>query len=207
MDRAYNLYGIEHLLESDTERNGAMGRVYDGISEEQEFWIGEQPMFFVATAAPDAHVNVSPRGLDTFRVLGPNRVAWLDLTGSGVETIAHLRADGRITLMFCAFEGLPKILRLYGRGEVLEPGDEEFERLRPRFPDLPGERAIIDVSLGRVSDSCGFGVPRMDLVGPRDKLLTSAQRKGPEKMAEYRALKNTRSIDRLPGLDTVRSER
>jgi hypothetical protein len=207
MDRAYNLYGIEQLLESDTERNGAMGRVYDGISEEQEFWIGEQPMFFVATAAPDAHVNVSPRGLDTFRVLGPNRVAWLDLTGSGVETIAHLRADGRITLMFCAFEGLPKILRLYGRGEVLEPGDEEFERLRPRFPDLPGERAIIDVSLGRVSDSCGFGVPRMDLVGPRDKLLTSAQRKGPEKMAEYRALKNTRSIDGLPGLDTVRSER
>jgi hypothetical protein len=207
MDRAYNLYSIEQLLENDTERNGAMGRVYDGISEEQEFWIGEQPMFFVATVAPDAHVNVSPRGLDTFRVLGPNRVAWLDLTGSGVETIAHLRADGRITLMFCAFEGLPKILRLYGRGEVREPGDEEFERLRPRFPDLPGERAIIDVSLDRVSDSCGFGVPRMDLVGPRDKLLTSAQSKGPEKMAEYRALKNTRSIDGLPGLDRVRSER
>jgi Pyridoxamine 5'-phosphate oxidase len=177
-----------------------MGRVYDEISEEQALWIGEQPMFFVATAAPDAHVNVSPRGLDTFRVLGPNRVAWLDLTGSGVETIAHLRADGRITLMFCAFGGPPKILRLYGQGEVREPGDAGYDELRPRFPDLPGERAIIDVSVGRIADSCGFGVPRLDLVGPRDQLLTSAESKGPEKMAEYRKLRNTRSIDDLPGL-------
>ncbi|MGI9121509.1 MAG: pyridoxamine 5'-phosphate oxidase family protein [Rubrobacter sp.] len=182
-----------------------MGRVYDDISEEQALWIREQPMFFVATAAPGAHVNVSPRGLDTFRVLGPNRVAWLDLTGSGVETIAHLRADGRITLMFCAFEGLPKILRLYGQGEVREPGDAGYEDLRPHFPDIPGERAIIDVSVSRIADSCGFGVPRMDLVGPRDKLLASAERKGPEKMAEYRKLKNTRSIDGLPGLDPARS--
>jgi Pyridoxamine 5'-phosphate oxidase len=184
-----------------------MGRVYDDISEEQAHWIGEQPMFFVATAAPDAYVNVSPRGLDTFRVLGPRRVAWLDLTGSGVETIAHLRADGRITLMFCAFEGLPKILRLYGKGEVREPGDAGYEELRSRFPDLPGERAIIDVSVGRVADSCGFGVPRMDLVGPRDKLLTSAERKGPEKVAEYQALKNTQSIDGLPGLDPEKQEK
>jgi len=182
-----------------------LGRVYDDISEEQALWIREQPMFFVATAAPGAHVNVSPRGLDTFTVLGPNRVAWLDLTGSGVETIAHLRADGRITLMFCAFEGLPKILRLYGRGEVREPGDAGYEDLRPHFPDIPGERAIIDVSVSRIADSCGFGVPRMDLVGPRDKLLASAERKGPEKMAEYRKLKNTRSTDGLPGLDPARS--
>ena len=181
-----------------------MGRVYEEISEEQAFWIGEQPVFFVGTAAPEAHVNVSPRGLDTFRVLGPRRVAWLDLTGSGVETIAHLRADGRITLMFCAFEGLPKILRLYGRGEVREPGDAAYDELRYSFPDLPGERAIIDVSVDRIADSCGFGVPRMDFVGPRDKLLVSAERKGPEKMAEYRALKNTRSIDSLPGLDPVK---
>ena len=177
-----------------------MGRVYEEIREEQIRWIGEQQMFFVATAAPDAHVNLSPRGLDTFRVLGPRRVAWLDLTGSGVETIAHLRADGRITLMFCAFEGLPNILRLYGTGEVIEPGDEGFDELRHHFPDLPGERAIIDVSVDRIADSCGFGVPRMDFVGPRDKLLVSAERKGPEKLAEYRILKNTRSIDGLPGL-------
>lgn len=126
-------------------------------------------MFFVATAAPDAHVNVSPRGLDTFRVLEPKRVAWLDLTGSAVETIAHLWAEGRITLMFCAFEGLPKILRLYGRGEVREPCEAGYDELRAR-------------------------------------LLTSAERKGPEKMAEYRALKNTRSIDGLPGLDPERPE-
>ena len=178
-----------------------MGRVYDDISEELALWIGKQPMFFVATAARGAHVNVSPRGLDTFRVLGPKRVAWLDLTGSGVETIAHLRADGRITLMFCAFEGLPKILRLYGRGKVLEPGDVGYDELRPRFPDLAGERAIIDVSVGRIADSCGFGVPRMDLVGPRDRLLTSAERKGPGKIAEYQALKNAQSIDGLPGLN------
>ena len=178
-----------------------MGRVYDEIDDEQIRWIRNQHMFFVATAAPEAHVNLSPRGLDTFRVLGPRRVAWLDLTGSGVETIAHLRAEGRITLMFCAFEGPPKILRLYGQGEVLAPGEEEFEKLRPHFPDLPGERAIIDVSVERIADSCGYGVPRMDFVGPREELLTSAERKGPEKMAKYRALRNTRSIDGLPGLD------
>ena len=183
-----------------------MGMVYDEIDDEQIRWIGEQHVFFVATAAPEAHVNLSPRGLDTFRVLGPRRVAWLDLTGSGVETIAHLRADGRITLMFCAFEGLPNILRLYGRGEVHEPGDEGFEELRPNFPDLPGERAIIDVSVERIADSCGYGVPRMDFVGPRDRLLTSAERKGPEKMARYRALRNTRSIDGLPGLDPALSK-
>ena len=186
-----------------------MGKVYDSISDEWSGWISEQPVFFVATAPadPETHVNLSPRGLDTFRVLGPNRVAWLDLTGSGVETIAHLRADGRITLMFCAFEGLPDILRLYGRGKVLEPDDEGYDELLPRFPDLPGGRAIIDVAVHRVASSCGFGVPRMDFVGPRDKLLVSAERKGPEQMAEYRKLKNADSIDGLPGLDPARSAR
>ena len=160
-----------------------MGRVYDSIGEGWVEWISAQPMFFVATAPadPESHVNVSPRGLDTVRVLGPNRVAWLDLTGSGVETIAHLKADGRITMMFCAFEGLPNVLRLYGRGRVLEPGDGEFDGLHYHFPDLPGGRAIIDVSVHRVASSCGFGVPRMDLVGSRDKLLTSAERKAPRR--------------------------
>ena len=109
--------------------------------------------------------------------------------------------------MFCAFEGLPKILRLYGQGEVRESGSAGYDELRLRFPDLPGERAIIDVSVGRIADSCGYGVPRMDLVGPRDTLLTSAERKGPVKMAEYRAIKNTQSIDGLPGLGPERLQK
>ncbi|MGH3147523.1 MAG: pyridoxamine 5'-phosphate oxidase family protein, partial [Rubrobacter sp.] len=167
-----------------------MGRIYDEINDELARWIGEQPVFFVATAAPDTHVNLSPRGLDTFRVLAPNSVAWLDLTGSGVETIAHLRAGGseggRITLMFCAFEGPPQIVRLYGHGRVHEPGDGGFEALRTHLPELPGERAIIDVAVHRIATSCGYGVPRMELLGPREELLISAERKGPEKMAEYR---------------------
>ena len=183
-----------------------MGKTYESINDGWADWISKQPMFFVATAPsdPHTHVNVSPRGLDTFRILGPNRVAWLDLTGSGVETIAHLKADGRITLMFCAFEGLPDILRLYGRGRVLEPDDEKFDELCSHFPELPGERDIIEVAVHRVASSCGFGVPLMDYVGPCDKLLVSAERKGPEKMAEYRALKNVRSIDGLSGLNPAR---
>ena len=179
-----------------------MGKVYNGITDDLARWLPMQPVFFVATATavPDTHVNVSPRGLDTFRVLGPNRVAWLDLTGSGVETIAHLRADGRITLMFCAFDDPPKIIRLYGQGCVQEPGGADFEGLRPRLPDLPDGRAIIDVAVHRVASSCGYGVPRMELLGPRERLLDSARRKGPEKLAEYRARRNAQSIDGLPGL-------
>ena len=182
-----------------------MGRVYDEITDELILWIEAQPMFFVATAVPDpgTHVNVSPRGLDTFRVLDPNRVAWLDLTGSGVETIAHLKADGRITVMFCAFEGSPQIVRLYGHGRVHEPGDADFEALRTHFPELPGERAIIDVGVHRVATSCGYGVPRMELVGSREELLVSAKRKGPETMAQYRDRRNAHSIDGLPGMGNV----
>ena len=175
-----------------------MGRVYDDISEEQEFWIGEQPMFFVATAAPDAHVNVSPRGLDTFRVLGPRRVAWLDLTGSGVETISHLRADGRITLMFCAFEGRPTIVRLSGRGTAVLPSADSFAALVAGFPPHPGIRSVIKVDVSRVADSCGYAVPRMSLEGERDVLDLHNAKKGPQKLAEYRVDRNAASIDGLP---------
>jgi Pyridoxamine 5'-phosphate oxidase len=180
----------------------SMGKIYDSITEDLARWLGAQPMFFVATATsdPDTHVNVSPRGLDTFRILGPDRVAWLDLTGSGVETIAHLGADGRITLMFCAFDDPPQIIRLHGHGRVHELGGEEFEELRPRFPDLPDGRAIIDVAVERIASSCGYGVPRMELLGDREQLLDSARRKGPEKLAEYRTRRNAHSIDGLPGL-------
>ncbi len=189
-----------------------MAQTFEKIPDELVDWIEEQPVFFVATAPadPGTHVNVSPRGLDTFRVIDANRVAWLDLTGSGVETIAHLKAGGeaggRITLMFCAFDGPPRVLRLYGRGTVHEPGDDAHDGLRRRLPDLPGSRAVVDVAVDRVSSSCGFGVPLMELVGPREELVASARRKGPEKMAAYRVRKNAASIDGLPGLRPAASE-
>jgi Pyridoxamine 5'-phosphate oxidase len=181
-----------------------MGKIYDCITDELALWFEAQPVFFVATATsdPKTRVNLSPRGLDTFRVLDNRRVAWLDLTGSGVETIAHLRADGRLTLMFCAFDDPPRIVRLHGHGRVHEPGDGAFEMLRRRFPDLPGERAIIDVEISRVASSCGFGVPRMEFLGPREQLVTFAERKDSGGLAEYRARKNVRSIDGLPGLES-----
>ena len=183
-----------------------MARTFERIPDELVPWIESQPVFFVATAPadPETRVNVSPRGLDTFRVLDANRVAWLDLTGSGVETIAHLKADGndgRVTLMFCAFEGPARVVRLYGRGTVHEPGDEAHDELCPRFPEMPGARAIVGVTVDRVSSSCGFGVPLMDLVGPREELVGSAERKGEEKLAAYRARRNAVSIDGLPGLE------
>ena len=183
-----------------------MAQTFEKIPEEFVDWIEGQPVFFVATAPadPGTHVNVSPRGLDTFRVIDANRVAWLDLTGSGVETIAHLKAGGeaggRITLMFCAFDGPPRIVRLYGLGTVHEPGEDAHDGLRRRLPDLPGSRAVVDVAVDRVSSSCGFGVPLMEFVGPREDLVASARRKGPEKLAAYRARKNVSSIDSLPGL-------
>jgi Pyridoxamine 5'-phosphate oxidase len=186
-----------------------VGRTFDEIPDEFAGWLETQPVFFVATAPadPEARVNVSPRGLDTFRVLAKDRVAWLDLTGSGVETVAHLKdggtAGGRITLMFCAFWGPPKVVRLYGRGRVREPDDEGYAQLRPLLPDLPGERAVIDVSVDRVGSSCGFGVPLMDFVGAREELLDSAKRKGEAGMARYRARKNTESIDGLPGIGSA----
>ena len=189
-----------------------MAQTFVQIPDEFVDWIEGQPVFFVATAPadPGTHVNVSPRGLDTFTVIDANRVAWLDLTGSGVETIAHLKAGGevggRITLMFCAFDSPARVVRLYGRGTVHEPDDDAHDGLRRRLPDLPGSRAVVDVAVDRVSSSCGFGVPLMEFVGPREELVASARRKGPEKMAAYRARKNAASIDGLPGLRPAASE-
>jgi hypothetical protein len=166
-------------------------------------WWSEQPMFFVATApSGDAgHVNVSPKGLDTFRVLADDRVAYLDLTGSGVETIAHVRDNGRITLMACAFGGNPRISRIYGRGTVHPLGSAEFDALAPGFPELPGRRSIIDVAIERVTTSCGYAVSLMDLVDDRDRLLDWARGKGDDGLTAYRENKNAVSIDGLPGLD------
>ena len=157
-------------------------------------------MFFVATAPSEGgHVNLSPKGYDTLRVLDERRVAYLDLTGSGVETIAHLRDNGRITLMACAFSGKPQISRIYGRGEVHVLGSPAFEALAPEFPELPGTRSIIEIEVDRVSTSCGYAVPLMDLVGDRDRLIEWAEKNG-DALPGYRERKNAESIDGLPGL-------
>jgi len=178
-----------------------MAKVLPEIDSELAEWIAAQPLFFNATAplSADGHINLSPRGLDTFRVLGPLEVAYLDLTGSGNESAAHIAENGRITLMFCAFSGAPRILRLYGRGEVLAPGSDGFDALRPHFPaDLPMARQIIRVAVERVQTSCGYGVPLMTFDGPRDELVRWAEKKGPEGLVEYQTSNNRFSIDGLP---------
>ena len=179
-----------------------MGKVYDAIDSRLQDLLERQHVFFVATAPLDAqgHINLSPKGLDSFRVLGPRRVAYLDLTGSGVETIAHLRENARIVLMFCAFAGAPKIVRLHGRGAVLEPDHADFEELRGRFPEHPGVRAVIAVELERISDSCGYGVPVYEFSKPRETLSEWTGRKSAAELEAYRAQHNARSIDGLPGL-------
>jgi Pyridoxamine 5'-phosphate oxidase len=183
-----------------------MGRVLEAITDELAEFIAAQRVFFVATAPTDGgHVNVSPKGLDTFAVLDPNTVAYLDLTGSGVETVAHLRENGRITIMFCAFDGKPNIVRLYGRGEVLPIGEPSADALLPRFGEYPGARSVIRVQVDRVSTSCGYGVPLLSYEGERDQLLQFAERRGPDGLVEYREEKNAVSIDGLPGLGVADS--
>jgi hypothetical protein len=165
-------------------------------------WLHAQPMFFVATAPADGHVNVSPKGYDTFRVLGEHRVAYLDLTGSGVETIAHIRQNRRVTLMFCAFSGNPRICRLYGDGNVHPVGTPGFDALTAHFELLPGSRSIIEVEVSRVSTSCGYAVPMMDFVEDRERLKDWARAKHDSGLVEYRANKNAVSIDGIPGLSS-----
>jgi hypothetical protein len=179
-----------------------MGKTYDEITPHLAAWIAQQHMFFVATAplGGDGLVNCSPKGMDTFRILAPREVAYLDLTGSGVETIAHLRENGRIVIMFCAFTGPPNIVRLHGRGEVIEPGHADFPTLQASFPDHVGARAIIRVHLTRIGDSCGYAVPRYEYAGERDALIQWAEKKGPSGLADYRTEKNVHSLDGLPGL-------
>lgn len=185
-----------------------MGKVLDAIDDGLERFLARQHVFFVATAPDgrDGHINLSPKGIDTFRVLVPNRVAYLDLTGSGIETVAHLRQNGRIVFMFCAFEGAPKIVRLYGRGRVVEPGDAEWHELREQFPPVEGARAIIAVDVTRVASSCGFGVPLYEYCGERSQLMAMAELKGPRGIANYRAKNNRTSIDGLPGLRSLEGD-
>jgi hypothetical protein len=177
-----------------------MGKPRSSLTPELEAFLRAQPVFFVATAplSPSGHVNLSPKGLDTLRVLGADRIAYLDLTGSGNETAAHLEENGRITFLFCAFSGAPRILRLYGAGRVVRPGSDRWAELEPLFPVLPGIRQIIEAELRRVQTSCGFGVPELELIGPRDTLLRWAEAKGPEALLRYQVEKNSASIDGLP---------
>ena len=179
-----------------------MAEAFPALGADHERFIAAQCVFFVATSplAADGFVNLSPKGLGTFAVLDPTTVAYLDLTGSGVETIAHLRENGRIVFMFCAFEGPPKILRLHGRGEVLTPDHADFATLRPRFPDLPGVRSIIRARLSRVAESCGYGVPRFAYQEERTQLPAWSERKGPDGVREYQARNNRTALGGLPGL-------
>jgi hypothetical protein len=179
-----------------------MGRVFDAIDERMREWLQGQRMFFVATAplSGDGLLNLSPKGLDSFAVLGPRSVAYVDLTGSGIETIAHLRENGRIVLMFCAFDGPPRIVRFHGRGSVVEPGAAGFDELAARFPHYSSTRAVIRVDVTRIADTCGYAVPLYRYEGQRDQLGAWAARKGAEGLREYRAANNARSLDGLPGL-------
>lgn len=185
-----------------------MGKQFDRLDDDLRAFIARQHVFFVATAplSADGHVNVSPKGLDTFRVLGPTTVAYLDLTGSGVETVAHLRENGRLTVMFCAFDGRPRILRLYGVGRAVEPGDAEWPAVSAGFPDLPGVRSVVVLEVDRITDSCGYAVPRYEYVGDRPQLVDWAAKKGPDGVRKYQAQKNAASVDGLPGLPSARNE-
>jgi hypothetical protein len=177
-----------------------MARSNDSVTAEQREFIAEQPLFFVATAplVGDGHVNLSPKGLDSFRVLSESRVAYLDLTGSGNETAAHVTENRRITLMWCSFGKRPKILRIYGKGSVVLSGAGEWAELAAMFPEHSGVRQIIVVDVDEVRESCGHGVPEMTLVEQREMIPKWAQVKGEEGLAEYREQKNAVSLDGLP---------
>jgi len=181
-----------------------VGQVLEQIDARLQTWLTAQPMFVVGTApSAGGHVNVSPKGMaGTFAVLGPTTVAYLDYTGSGAETIAHLRDDGRITLMFSAFTGSPRIVRLQGTGRVVRPGHDEFDALRAGFEKSRdvGLRSVVVVECDRIADSCGFAVPLMDFVGDRDLLDQHQNRRDDAYYESYWAEKNATSVDGLPAL-------
>jgi hypothetical protein len=192
----------------DAGRGPEMGKIYDAIDDSLKEFIQRQQMFFVATApmSGDGLVNLSPKGLDSLRILDDQTVVYADLTGSGIETVAHLKENGRIVLMFCAFEGTPLIVRLHGRGEVIEPAHEDFQRLRSRFPEYKGLRSFVRVRCDRISDSCGWGVPLYEFKEHRSQLLAWAENKGVDGATQYQQTMNITSLDGLPGV-AVRVEK
>lgn len=175
-----------------------MGQRYTELSQELIQFIWNQSMFFVATAPADGHVNLSPKGLDSLRVFGPNTVAWLNVTGSGNETAAHVLENKRMTIMFCAFTGKPMILRLYGEARVIHPRDAEWEDWIARFDALPGARQIFVLDVELVQTSCGMAVPLFEYQGQRRQLVDWAEKKGPAGVTEYWEKKNQISLDGRP---------
>lgn len=175
-----------------------MAKQLPAISESIKTFIEAQKMFFIGTADIDGRVNVSPKGLDSLKVLNPNRVIWMNLTGSGNETAAHILATNRMTIMFCSFTEKPLILRLYGKAKMYHISDAEFENLSEHFPDFTGKRQIFDLEVEMVQTSCGFAVPMYDFVGERDKLNAWAEKKSDEEMKAYWEKKNKVSIDGKP---------
>jgi Pyridoxamine 5'-phosphate oxidase len=176
-----------------------MARFFDKLTPEIREFIGRQHIFFVATAADKGRINLSPKGMDTFRVLADNCVAYLDLTGSGNETAGHIHHDGRLTIMLCSFDANPLILRLYGRGETIRPRDARWGELISQYNEMPGQRQIIVLHIESLQTSCGFGVPRYELVEDRQTLANFNKKKGPEGIRKYWVDKNQKTID---GLDT-----
>ncbi len=178
-----------------------MGKQYAQIDSMHREFIERQHIFFTASGTVESRINISPKGLNAFRILDDNTVAYLDLTGSGNETAAHLRADGRLTLMFCAFEDRPQILRLYGHGRTIPRGSAEYAQiLQSAFANTeqPGARQIVILDVDFVQTSCGFGVPLFEYTGERSNLIDWAANKGDEGLQIYRREKNSRSIDGLP---------
>lgn len=180
-----------------------MGKEYTEIDERLQRWIERQNVFFVATSplSSDGLLNCSPKGLDCFRVLGPRQVGYVDTGGSGIETVAHLKENGRIVIMMCAFEGPPKIYRFYGNGKVIEPHHDHFETMLGEFPAVPAARNMIVVDINRVHDSCGYGVPLYEFKSQRDSLGNYFANQNEDEIINYRKEKNRTSLDGLPGLD------
>lgn len=175
-----------------------MGKRIDQITPELQRFIEHQKIYFVATAMASGSVNLSPKGMDSFRVLSPNRVMWLNVTGSGNETSAHLLENDRITIMFCAFEGKPLILRLYGHGKAYHPRDPEWQEFIDLFPNTPGSRQLFDVAVEVVQTSCGMAVPFMDYNREREELKNWAEKKGEKGISAYWNEKNLTSFDGYP---------
>lgn len=186
-----------------------MGKTFESIDADLARWLAHQPLFFVATAplSSSGHVNCSPKGGDSLRVLGPHEVAFIDGAGSGIETVAHLRENGRLVLMFCAFDAAPRIVRLHGTGAVVVAGDPDYDQLVAKLPRAPTVRSVVRLRVTRVSDSCGYGVPQMQLVQPRGDSANYMLKTSDNAMRQYLIRNNRHSIDQLPGMSAAELER